>query len=122
MNAPRAGAPGATRACPHCRENILESAAVCPACRHHLRYDDQALSHVATQTALRVDASVHHPDEAEPGEYTVLVTVRNERGEEIARKLVAVGALMPGEQRGFSLSVEVAPARRRGGAKVGTRH
>lgn len=123
MNAPRAGMPGATRTCPHCREAILESATVCPACRHHLRYDDSAAAlAAATQTALRVDGSIRHPAESEPSEYTVLVTVRNERGDEIARKLVGVGALMAGEQRSFTLSVEVAPARSRGTGKGGTRH
>ena len=39
MSAVRPGQPGATRACPHCKETILESAAVCPACKHHVRFD-----------------------------------------------------------------------------------
>ena len=34
----RSGSPGATRACPHCKETILESAAVCPQCKHHVRF------------------------------------------------------------------------------------
>ena len=33
-----------------------------------------------------------------------------ERGEEIARKLVGVGAMLPDEQRTFTLSVEMNPA------------
>ena len=32
---------GKTRSCPHCRATILESAAVCPACRHHLRFESR---------------------------------------------------------------------------------
>jgi hypothetical protein len=40
-------------------------------------------------------------------EYSVVVVVKNERGEEIARHIAAVGALPPGEARTFSCSVEV---------------
>ena len=29
---------GRTRVCPHCKATILESAAVCPQCKHHLRF------------------------------------------------------------------------------------
>lgn len=43
------------------------------------------------------------------------MTIRNDRGEEIARQVVGVGALKPGDQRTFTFSVEVfAPA----GARV----
>ena len=42
MSAPRPGETGATRTCPHCKTTILESAAVCPACRGHLRLDATA--------------------------------------------------------------------------------
>ena len=34
----RTGAVGRTRVCPHCKATILESAAVCPQCQHHLRF------------------------------------------------------------------------------------
>ena len=43
MSNPRPGTAGATRACPHCKAIILESATVCPACRGHLRYDEAAV-------------------------------------------------------------------------------
>jgi hypothetical protein len=44
----------------------------------------------------------------------MLLTIRNARGEEVARQLVGVGALQPNEERTFTLSVEVsAPGRRR---------
>jgi len=46
------------------------------------------------------------------------VTVRNERGDEIARKVVNVGAMSANEQRSFALSVEVTPVRSRGGKPV----
>jgi hypothetical protein len=41
-----------------------------------------------------------------------MVSVRNERGEEVSRQVVGVGALNPSEQRTFTLAVEVfAPQR-----------
>jgi uncharacterized protein YbaR (Trm112 family) len=121
MNSPRPGLPGATRTCPHCKETVLESAAVCPACRHHLRYDEQATAAAAEKiTPLRVEGSIRHPADAAPAEYSVVVSVRNERGDEIARKLVGVGALHPDEIRSFTLSVEVTPVR--GKAGRGARH
>ena len=43
--------------------------------------------------------------------------------EEIARKLIGVGAMNPGEQRSFTLAVEVTPAKNRKPGKAGsTRH
>ena len=107
----RPGSPGATRQCPHCRETILESAGVCPACRHYLRYgagDDPA--QVPALTPLRIEGCIRHPAEGEPWEYTIVVSIRNDRGEETARKLIGVGALDPNEERTFTLSVEVVSA------------
>ena len=111
------GAPGATRDCPHCRETILESAAVCPACKHYLRYGAAAAAEPALQPAvvpLRIEGTIRHPSDGEPWEYTVVVTVHNDRGEEIARKLVSVGALHPNELRSFTLSVEAVTAKSKG--------
>ncbi len=42
MSALRPPPAGKTRACPHCKATILESASVCPACRHYLRFDPSA--------------------------------------------------------------------------------
>ena len=47
----------------------------------------------------------------------MVLTIRNERGEEIARRLVGVGALQPDEQRTFTLSVEMAPAEKADGKR-----
>jgi len=60
---------------------------------------------------LRIEGTIRHPAGGEPWEYTVVVTIRNDRGEEIARKLVGVGALSPNEQRSFTLSVEAVAAK-----------
>ena len=107
----RPGVAGATRQCPHCRETILESAAVCPACRHYLRFDVVVdVPQAPALTPLRIEGSIRHPADGEVWEYTVVVTIHNDRGEEVARKLVGVGALQPNEQRSFTLSVEAVTA------------
>ena len=123
MSSVRAGSPGATRECPHCRETILESAGVCPACRHYLRFDAGAdASDAPALTPLLIEGSIRHPADGEPWEYTVVVSIRNDRGDEIARKLIGVGAMNPNEQRTFTLSVEAVWAKARGQGKGGTRH
>ena len=55
---------------------------------------------------LRIEGTIRHPPDGEPWEYTVVVTINNDRGEEIARRLVGVGTLGANEQRSFTLSVE----------------
>ena len=123
MSNVRPGTPGATRECPHCRETILESAGVCPACRHYLRFDASAdASEAPALTPLRIEGSIRHPADGEPWEYTVVVSIRNNRGDEIARKLIGVGAMNPNEQRTFTLSVEAVWAKARIQGKGGTRH
>lgn len=115
MSAVGTGAAGATRACPHCRETILASATVCPACHHKLRWGGPASEFAAPAalTPLRVEGSFRNPADNEAWEYSMVLTIRDERGEEIARRLVGVGAMQPGEQRTFSLSVEMNPGRKR---------
>ena len=112
MTNARPGSPGATRNCPHCRETVLESAIVCPACRHYLR---------AGAVVEEPAAPALTPPDGEPWEYTVVVSIVNDRGEEIAHKLIGVGAMHPNEQRTFTLAVEAVPAKARGPGK-GTRH
>ena len=108
MSTTRQSAPGATRSCPHCRAIILESASVCPSCRHHLRFDPGAAQRATPAfTPLRVEGTIKHPPAGEPWEYSVALTIRNDRGEEVARQVVGVGALLPSEQRTFTLAVEV---------------
>jgi hypothetical protein len=129
MRRVRPGDPGATRQCPHCRETILESAGVCPACRQYLRYDAQpdAPRHASLAplhpalTPLRIEGSIRHPPGGEPWEYTVVVTIRNDRGEETARKLVGVGAMNPEEQHTFTVSIEAVPAEAKRPRKGGPR-
>lgn len=109
MSAVRPGATGATRICPHCKTTILESASVCPACRGHLRLDAPVADASRHFVPLRVEGTVAAQDEA-TFEYTMVVVVRNERGEEIGRHVAAVGAVFPGEARSFEVSVEATHA------------
>lgn len=109
MSTVRRTTAGATRTCPHCRTVILQSASVCPNCRKHLRFDSgpSGATAVASFSPLRVEGSIRHPDAGEPWEYSVLISIKNERGDEVARQVVGVGALGPGEKRTFTFAVEV---------------
>jgi hypothetical protein len=105
----RRAALGKTRSCPHCRATILESAAVCPACRHHLRFESRrgALPEQASQVALKVSGQFARAEADGPGEYHVVVVIRDAGGAELARKVIGVGGLAPGEERRVDLSVEM---------------
>jgi len=109
MSAVRPASPGKTRTCPHCKAVILESASVCPGCQHHLRFGGDAAERVEARTALQVEGKITHPADEDPWEYTVVVLIRNERGQEIARHVINVGALANSEQRIVSLAVDVMP-------------
>ncbi|HEU5433857.1 MAG TPA: hypothetical protein VFU81_19465 [Thermomicrobiales bacterium] len=123
MTSARPGTPGATRACPHCRETILESAVVCPGCKHYLRFGAGGdASPAPAITPLRIEGGIRHPADADPWEYTVVVTIKNGRGEEIARKLIGVGALDASDQCTFALTVEAVEAKGKRPGKGGTRH
>jgi hypothetical protein len=97
---------GATRTCPHCRAVILASAAVCPSCRKHLRFAPGAEAQ-PTFSPLRVEGTVRHPNVGEAWEYSVVISIRNDKGEEVGRQIVGVGALQPGEGRTFTFAVDV---------------
>ncbi len=81
---------------------------MCPACKKHLRFEPGAATRaVPTFVPLRVEGSIRHPDAGEAWEYSIMVSVKNERGEEITRQIVGVGALQPSEARSFTFAVEV---------------
>jgi hypothetical protein len=108
--ASRPVAAGKTRTCPHCKATILESLSICPGCLHHLRFDQEAAKRqVAATSALRVEGVIRHPPLQDPWEYFVVITIRNDRGEEVTRQVVSVGTLASTEKRTFALSVEVLP-------------
>lgn len=114
MSSARPGTAGATRTCPHCKTVILERAAVCPACRGHLRFDAPASDAAQRFVPLKVEGTLNAPDDG-AFEYTMVVVIRNERGEEVGRHVAGVGAVFPGESRRFEVSVEAvsAPAGKR---------
>ena len=125
MSTPRPGTAGATRSCPHCKTTILESASVCPACKHHLRFDDAAATALrASETIvpLRVQGTVRHPPDGGPWEYTVVLSIKNNRGDEIARHVVGVGAMQVNEERTFTLAVEAVPRNDGKGTRRGRDH
>lgn len=113
MSTARAGTPGATRVCPHCKAVVLETAAVCPGCRHHLRFNatDAQLAGAEAYCAFNVEGTIVHKQAAEHCEYCIVLDIRNERGEQILRQVVGVGALHPGELRRLNLAVEMLPVR-----------
>ena len=113
MSSLRSGSPGATRVCPHCKATVLETAAICPGCRHHLRFSADAGQATGDEgyCALSVDGSIAHKVTTEPCEYFVVLDIRNERGEQLARQVVGVGVLQPGEVRRLNVSVGMRPVR-----------
>jgi hypothetical protein len=100
---------GRTRTCPHCKATILESAAICPQCRHHLKFGAAATAAQSQPgfSALKVEGILQHAARGGDWEYSVVLSIRNERGEELSRQVVGVGALRPTESRTFTLSVDV---------------
>src|SRR5579862_1623961 len=113
MSTARAGTPGATRVCPHCKAVVLESAAVCPGCRHHLRFNatDAQFAAAEAYCAFNIEGTIAHKQSGEHCEYCIVLDIRNERGEQILRQVVGVGALHPGELRRLNLAVEMLPVR-----------
>jgi hypothetical protein len=109
MSSARLEQKGATRVCPHCKTTVLASSSVCPACRHHLRFNVGAKQEISGYVALKVDGTFRHRNNQEPCEYCVMLTVDNERGERVIRQVVNVGFLKPTESRTLSVSVEVMP-------------
>ena len=99
---------GKTRSCPHCRATILESAAVCPACKHHLRFESRRGRIPSREPGtLKVSGEFARATASGPGEYHVVVVIRDAGGAELARKVIGVGGLAPGEERKVELSVEI---------------
>ncbi len=101
-------AAGKTRVCPHCKATILDSASICPACQGYLRFAPSTDWQVVPDLSpLRIAATIQHPESGEPWEYSVVLSVRNEKDEEITRQVVGVGSLQPLERRTFNLAVEI---------------
>ena len=95
--------------CPHCGARILRSAVACPACRRHLRLDALTAGRPVRpmQCPLGVDATIRHPGDAAPWEYSVVIEVRGDRDDLIDRRIVSVGALQPGQTRRVTFRIEM---------------
>jgi hypothetical protein len=112
MSVARQGTLGATRVCPHCKATVLQSANICPGCQHHLRFNTvNAEPQAQALSAMRIEGSINHADRGESCEYCVVIAITNEKGEKLARHVVGVGALQPGERHKYSFSVELMPVR-----------
>ncbi|HEX9880757.1 MAG TPA: hypothetical protein VGB25_11225 [Candidatus Binatia bacterium] len=109
MSSASDSSPGKTRSCPHCKSTILESAAACPQCQHYIRSDAIGLGPQPTYVyqPLRVEGTVQHPALNRPSEYSVILTVHDENGAEISRRVMAVGAIAPSNTQKFTVWVEV---------------
>ncbi|HSB70462.1 MAG TPA: hypothetical protein VLT62_14135 [Candidatus Methylomirabilis sp.] len=82
---------------------------ICPACQRRLHVDALAPSpsvHPAT-TPLNIEGVIRHPGTEAAWEYSVVVEVRDQQGKVLARRVVGVGAIHPGDSRGFALRVEM---------------
>jgi len=74
----------------------------------HLRFDRRLTENLHPGfSVLKVEGTIRHPAIGEAWEYSMMLTIRNDKGEEVARQVVGVGALQPDEQRTFTLAVEV---------------
>ena len=89
---------------------MLASANICPGCQHHLRFNaGLASDQPASLSAMRVAGTIEHQGADAQCEYCVVVSIANERGEKLARQVVGVGALQPGERHTYSFSVDLVP-------------
>ena len=105
-----ANQPQHTRVCPHCKATILASAAVCPGCKGHLRFDNKDTG-PAVKPAWQVEGTLQPEHRDSTTEYSIVIAVRNERNEEVARQVVNVGALQGSDRRTFTLSIETSDSK-----------
>jgi hypothetical protein len=68
---------------------------------------DAARRAVPSSSPLHVEGIIRHPPDGPAWEYSVVLVIRDNAGDEVTRQVVGVGALQPSEQRSFTLSVEV---------------
>ena len=104
MSAARSARLGERRNCPHCRSLMLASQSVCPSCAHHVTFDRGAAA-PETHVPFRVEGTVSSAS-GQPAEYMVTVTVCDERGREIDRHVVGVGAVGASGSRTIRAQVE----------------
>ena len=79
----------------------------CPACQRRLRFDTGTAAQLAAICPLRVEGTIQHSPSETAWEYSVLVQVRDAQGAVVAKHVVGVGAIPPGDIRTFTLQVEM---------------
>src|SRR6202021_4267945 len=90
----------------------LQAPKFCSGVQPHLRFNSQnAEPQAEAVSAMRIEGSIRHAERGESCEYCVVISITNERGEKIARHVVGVGALQPGEKHKYSFSVDLLPTR-----------
>ncbi|MFQ5929147.1 MAG: hypothetical protein ACE5MK_05580 [Acidobacteriota bacterium] len=109
MKSARSSVLGETRICPHCKDTILKSATVCPACHHFLQFDAVTTGVSPSVCPLQIEGTIRHPDREKPCEYSVVLEVCDEGGEVISRRVIGVGTIRASQVRTFSVRVEVSP-------------
>jgi predicted amidophosphoribosyltransferase len=75
MSSARPANPGKSRQCPHCKATILDSASVCPGCRHHLRFDSVVIRDHAGLEVTRQVVGVGALQPAEERSFSLSVEV-----------------------------------------------
>lgn len=65
------------------------------------------------KASWRVEGTFTAERPADPMEYCMVVSVRDERNEEVARHVVNVGTLVGDQRRSFTLSIETADAEKK---------
>ncbi len=102
--AARSARSGEKRACPHCRTVMLASLAVCPKCGHHVAFGGTGEAR-ERRVPLTIEGAISS-DAGTPVEYMVTVTICDEKGNELDRQIVGVGALSTADKRTIRLTVE----------------
>ena len=60
---------------------------------------------------MRMEGTIQHAVRDEACEYCVVISITNERGEKVAREVVGVGGLQPGQRHKYTFSVDLTPVR-----------
>jgi hypothetical protein len=81
---------------------------MCPVCKHYLRFDPHRSNAAAPDDLpFHVEGTIRNQSNNGPWEYSVVLSIRDDKGKEITRQVVGVGALQQDEGRTFSFAVEV---------------
>src|SRR2546423_9303878 len=87
---------GKARLCPHCKATILQSATICPACDHSLRFDSQRKRRAPPSfSPLRVEGTIKHPAAGEAWGDSIMLSILRREGEGVNPQILKGCALEP---------------------------